>query len=264
MLEARKKKFQRKILSWYSRNKRDLPWRKTRDPYKILVSEIMLQQTQVERVIPYYERWLKRFPDFAALAAANKSDVLKYWSGLGYNNRALRLQALAKIVAKEHHGKLPEDYETLLKLPGVGPYIAAAVLAFAFNKEIAVVDTNIRRILIHEFGLHENLSLIELRNIAASLIPRGKSCIWHNALMDYGALHLTARRTGIAAISKQSRFEGSDREVRGWIVKQLITEKSVSLKIAQRKFPAKNVRKIVQKLEEEGLIDKKKEILSLQ
>ena len=213
------KTFQEKILSWYKQNKRDLPWRKTKDPYAILVSETMLQQTQVDRVIGYYLKFLKKFPSFEKLAKAQKKTLLSYWSGLGYNNRVLRLQQLAQVVIKEHKGKLPRTEEVLLSLPGIGPYTATAVLAFAFNKDVAVVDTNIRRVFIHELKLKKNISAEALRETALATVPKGKSCIWYNALMDYGAMKQTARKTGIKPLSRQSKFEGSDRQVRGQIVR---------------------------------------------
>src|SRR3712207_1900094 len=136
--------FRRTLLAWYGKHGRDLPWRHTRDPYAILVSEIMLQQTQVATVLPYYERWLQRFPDFHALAAANESDVLHAWQGLGYYARARNLHAAAKAVVSEHGGKFPEQPS---RLPGVGRYTANAVRTFAFDHSVPVVEANIARLL---------------------------------------------------------------------------------------------------------------------
>lgn len=216
--------FQHKVLDWFETNKRDLPWRKTKDPYAILLSEVMLQQTQVERVIPYYERWLKKWPDFKGLANAEQRDVLRHWSGLGYNNRAIRLHKLAK----QLRGKeLVYEEEKLLNLPGIGPYTARAILAFAHNESVPVIDTNIRRVLIHELGLPQTITNRDLERIAYKCIPEGKSRLWHNALMDYGALEQTARKTGIKAFSKQGKFEGSLRQCRGKIVKYLLEHKSL-------------------------------------
>lgn len=248
------KKLQQKILIWYKKNKRSLPWRKTTDPYKILVSEVMLQQTQVDRVISYHKRWLKKYPDFAALAKSDNRELLKLWSGLGYNNRALRLKKLALEVAEKYNGTLPKDEESLRSLPGIGPYTAHAVMAFAYNKEVPVMDTNIRRVLIHELTLKEDISKDALQNIALELVPKGKSRIWHNALMDYGAMEKTARATGISPLSKQSRFEGSDRWIRGHIVKGLIAHKKLSLKTFQKIFNKKQFNKVLHKLEKEGMI----------
>ena len=248
------KTVQQKILFWYALHKRELPWRQTTDPYKILVSEVMLQQTQVDRVISFYERWTQDFPDFTTLARASPEEVLAHWSGLGYNQRALRLKELAKKVCKEHEGMLPQDESSLLSLPGIGRYTARAILSFAWNKEVAVIDTNIRRVLISELKLKEDVPLKKLEIMALQLIPRGKSREWHNALMDYGATVLTSSSTGIKPLSKQSSFKGSDREVRGWIVKTLVKGKIITLQDVQRQFPKKDVRLILDKMRQERII----------
>ncbi len=143
--------FQSIIKDFYKTNKRTFPWRDTRDPYKILVSELMLQQTQTDRVIPKYIALLEQFPDFATLADTPLTDVLRLWSGLGYNRRAKYLHESAKIVAKEFGGKLPSDTKELLRLPGIGVYTAGAVQAFAFNMRAIFIETNIRRVFIHTF-----------------------------------------------------------------------------------------------------------------
>lgn len=213
--------FQQKILSFYERNRRRLPWRDTTDPYAILVSEIMLQQTQVDRVIPYYHRWLSRWPTVHALSTADRVDVLRAWMGLGYNNRVVRLHDTAKMIVKDFVG----DVIDALKrgtLSGIGPYTRNAILAFSTNAPVAAVDTNIRRILLHEFHLSEETSDRVLATLAELCIPRGRSREWHNALMDYGALHLTSHKTGIAPKTRQSRFEGSDRQVRATILRHFL------------------------------------------
>ena len=246
--------FQKKILTWYEKNKRNLPWRQTTDPYKILVSEVMLQQTQVDRVIPYYERWLKEFPDVQALAKADKQKILQLWSGLGYNNRALRLQKLAQQMIEQYKGKFPSQYESLLELPGIGPYTAAAIQAFAFNKTAPVIDTNIRRVFIHELQLKESISMEELKALAMKATPEGKARLWNNALMDYGAMEKTAKATGIESLSKQPKFKGSDRQVRGFILKQLAQKRKITLQEIQTQFPEKNVQKILEKMEKEKIV----------
>jgi len=254
-IPARKKQaFQRKILSWYKGHKRDLPWRKTRDPYAILVSEIMLQQTQVERVIGYYNRFMKKFPTLEKLARAQKKTLLSYWSGLGYNSRVLRLQQLAKVVRKEYKGMMPGTEEELLALPGIGPYTANAVLSFAFNKPSPVVDTNIRRVFIHELKLKEDISMEELKTLSLDLIPEHKSCIWYNALMDYGAMEKTARKTGITSLSRQGTFEGSDRWIRGSIVRRLLKEKALSISVLQKEFNPSQLTRVLQKMKREGIL----------
>ena len=218
-----------RLLGWYAANGRDLPWRRARDPYAILVSEVMLQQTQVSRVVPKYGEFLARFPDLSALAQAPLADVLALWSGLGYNNRAVRLKKAAEAaVARTRDGRLgrppalPDTLEELVSLPGVGPYTARAVLIFAHNADLAAVDANIRRVLLHELRLPHELPATELQRVADVVLPRGRSRDWHNALMDYGALVLTSRATGIAPLTTQSPFEGSRRSYRSRLVRLLL------------------------------------------
>ena len=183
----------------------------------------MLCQTQVSRVIVYYNQWMKLFPSVEVLAQATNTEVLSARSGLGYNSRGLRVkQSAEKIV---NGWKFPTTYEDLISLPGVGDYVASAILAFAYNQDIAVIDTNIRRILIHQYTLDEKTSLKDLKILALEILPRGYAREWYNALMDYGALELTAKRSGIRPTTRQSKFEGSRRQVRAWIVKEIINYK---------------------------------------
>ncbi len=234
---TRIKAIQTKIWQWYKHHKRSLlPWRLTKDPWAILVSEIMLQQTQVDRVIPKYTTFLQTFPSVYALADASPAEVLRLWSGLGYNSRALRLQSCAKILISDFASEVPTTYEALRKLPGIGDYTARAVLAFAFNKPVAVVDTNIRRIIIAETGIPESSTPEELLCVTEQLLPKGKACEWYSALMDYGALHFTARKSGIAPVSKQSSFKGSTRFYRGKIIKLLLEHQSLSSKQLSEKL----------------------------
>lgn len=222
------KKIQEKILSFYAEHGRDLPWRKTTDPYAIWISEVMLQQTQVDRVIEYYYKWLARWPTVFALARASRKEVLSAWMGLGYNNRAIRLHEAAKIIVTAFQGDVIAAMKEHKLIPGVGPYTAAAVRIFSQNEDLVAVDTNIRRILIHEFGLAETISDKELWDLALQCLPRGRSRDWHNALMDYGATQLTARRSGIRPKTKQSVFEGSDRQIRARIVRFLLSHERVT------------------------------------
>jgi A/G-specific adenine glycosylase len=261
--QSSNKQFQNKILSWYKQNKRDLPWRKTTNPYHILVSEVMLQQTQVDRVIPYYKQFLKHYPTVQDLARADKTTLLKVWSGLGYNSRVLRLQKLAQQTIEEHNGKLPETKEELLKLPGIGEYTANAVLAFAHNQEVPVLDTNIRRVLIHGEKVNEKTPQEKLIRIAKELVPQGQSCTWHNALMDYGAKVLTARKTGIKSVSQQGKFEGSTRQVRGGLIKHLLAEKRVTVRDAKNMFPHNDFDVILAKMEKDELIKREKDTITL-
>jgi A/G-specific adenine glycosylase len=219
--------FQKKILSFYQRHGRHLPFRNTKDPYKIAVSEIMLQQTQVDRVVPKYLAWIRRFPNWKSLAHASSRDVISAWSGLGYNRRAIYLRNLAQRVVTQYSGRLPDNPNVLLDLPGIGPYTANAICIFAFNKNLTTIDTNIRRVLIHELNLPPSISLSKLKEIADSALPEGKSRDWHNALMDYAALRLP-ETPSIKPLSRQSPFHGSVRQIRGRVVK--ILTKSHSLK----------------------------------
>ena len=210
---------QERLLAWYAAHGRDLPWRHTTDPYAVLVSEVMLQQTQVSRVLVRYPEFLARFPDLATLAVAPLSDVLAAWLGLGYNNRALRLRDCAVAAPG---GRLPDDVEGLRALPGLGPYTARAVLIFAHNADLAAVDANVRRVLTHELGLAPDLSPAALQAVADEALPRGRSRDWHNALMDYGSLVLTSRATGIAPLTRQTPFAGSHRQRRARLLRALV------------------------------------------
>jgi A/G-specific adenine glycosylase len=185
------------LLDWYRVHGRaHLPWRQTRDPYRIVVSEFMLQQTQVDRVIPLYEAFVDAFPDFAALAAAPAGDAVRLWRGLGYNSRAIRLHALARAVVERHGGTLPSDRAALLALPGIGPYTASAVRAFAFELDDVALDTNVRRI-VHRtgFGLEHPpvASAAELDARARAALVPGTAHAWNSAMMDVGATICTAR-----------------------------------------------------------------------
>ena len=185
------------LLRWYAAHgRRHLPWRATRDPYRVVVSETMLQQTQVERVIPLFESFVARFPSFAALAAAEPADVVRAWRGLGYNSRAIRLHALARAVVERHGGELPGDADALRALPGVGAYTAAAVRAFAFDRDDAAIDVNVRRVMHRVlFGLEHprRANDAELDASALAAVPHGAAHDWNSAMMDLGATVCTAR-----------------------------------------------------------------------
>jgi A/G-specific adenine glycosylase len=220
-------KFQQRVMDWWRQNVRDLPWRKEPSPYHVLVSEVMLQQTQVKRVIPKYLKFLKEFPTLEHLAAAETKHLLSVWSGLGYNRRALWLREAANQIIER--GGFPQDYEELRKLKGIGPYTSRSILIFAFNQDIAAVDTNIRRVMIASGFATEEMTETQLQEVADALLLRGHSRDWHNALMDYGSDILTSSSTGIAPVSKQSCFKGSTREVRGAIVRVLTETDGMTL-----------------------------------
>lgn len=187
----------RRVLGWYESNRRELQWRTTRDPYAILVSEVMLQQTQVGRVKAKLPLFLRQFPSIGSLARASVADVVRAWSGMGYNNRALRLRELARIVVEGHRGRLPRDAAPLMELPGVGRYTAHALLCFAFGKNVPVVDVNIRRVLSRVFWKMRDLRAAAPEpaawELAAQVLPED-GYTWNQALMDLGATVCTARR----------------------------------------------------------------------
>lgn len=189
---------QQALLAWFAANARDLPWRRTRDPYCILVAETMLQQTQVERVLPKYAAFLARFATLYDLAAAPAAEVIRLWSGLGYNRRAVNLQRAVQTVRDEYDGVFPRDVELLRRLPGIGPYTAGAVACFAFEQDVPFIDTNIRRVLLRLLFDPTDSDpppgdrrLLEL---AAALIPTGQGWAWNQGLMELGALICTAAR----------------------------------------------------------------------
>ncbi len=241
------------VASWYAGNARVLPWRGTADPYAVLVSEIMLQQTQVERVIPKYRAFLDAFPTLRALADSQPADVIRLWAGMGYNGRAVRLHRLAREVVKHHGGELPHTAAELRDLPGIGPYTAAAVASFAFGEPVAVIDTNIYRVLSRVVHGIDAPSRDAIHPLAAELLPEPSSPItpadWHQALMDIGATLCTTRQprcmlcplrpfcaaaphlqsggdpalaeASVPYAPRQSRFQGSARYFRGRIVDHL-------------------------------------------
>ena len=246
--------FQTKIFSWWEKNKRDFPWRKTANPYEIMVSEFMLQQTQANRVIEKYLAFLNKFPALESLAASNPAEIIKMWSGLGYNRRALWLQEAAKKIVLL--GFFPQTLESLKRLKGIGDYTSRSILIFAFNFNIATVDTNIRRVLIAEgFALQESKDK-ELLNIATKLIPQKRSRDWHNALMDYASLKLTSKETGIRPKTIQSKFKGSNRQIRGKIMKLLINKESISIEEIEKKINVaeKKIKAIIESLQKDGLV----------
>ncbi len=212
-------------MNWWAENARDLPWRRDPSPYNVLVSEIMLQQTQVSRVVPKFKEFMKEFPTINSLAETKTKHLLKVWSGLGYNRRAIWLREAAKQVVEI--GDIPQSVEVLQKLKGVGPYTSRSVLIFAFNRDLAAVDTNIRRVLIASGFADEKMSDKELQSIADEVLLRGRSRDWHNALMDYGSQVLTSSSTGISPTSSQTYYDGSSRQVRGAVIRVLTTSDEI-------------------------------------
>lgn len=247
----KKRQFNKLLFSWHKKHYRAMPWRDTSVPYKILVSEIMLQQTQVERVRQKYAEFIKKFPTVEVLARASLGEVLILWSGLGYNRRAKYLHECAKEVVREYNGKFPRTYDELILLPGIGRSTAGALLAFSFGADTPMIDTNIRRILIRTFFAN-NLSKLsfdkfpsdaELYSFAASLIPRGKGRMWNYAMLDLGASYCTARNhsdecplmrfhgpvADFEYKKPQNKFKDSPRYYRGQIIKLLSREGSLAV-----------------------------------
>lgn len=257
------KKFQETVWAFYKGNARNsLPWRKTKDPYKILVSELMLQQTQVSRVLVKYEEFLKRFPTMKLLASSPLSDVLKAWQGLGYNRRAKFLHLLAKEVVKDYKGTLPSSEEKLLQLPGLGRATASALVAFAFNKPTVYLETNVRSVFLHHFfpGV-DGVSDSELLPLIHRAGVGQQSREWNWALLDYGSYIKTTYGNPNARskqYTKQSKFKGSNREVRGAVLRLL--QKGSKSKVSLFKtldFDATRIEKVLSDLHAEGLISKK-------
>ena len=234
--------FNKKLFAWHKKHYRPMAWRDTHDPYRILVSEVMLQQTQVSRVIEKYPAFLKKFPTTTKLARAPLRDVLILWSGLGYNRRAKYLQLCAKEVVAKHGAKFPDTFDALVKLSGIGISTAGALLAFSFSHDTPMIDTNIRRILVRVFFKKKIPTDKELYAFASSIIPKGKGREWNYAMLDLGATLCTARnhsdecplsrlhgKVGDFVYKKpQKKFAGSDRLYRGKILKLLTEMGSVS------------------------------------
>jgi A/G-specific adenine glycosylase len=262
------KKFQKTIYDFYNQNRRDFAWRQTNNPYHILVSEIMLQQTQTERVKTKYQEFIKTFSTFKALAEAPLSKLLSVWQGMGYNRRALSLQDTARKVVNEFKGKLPSDPTVLITLKGIGPNTAGSIAAFAFNSPTTFIETNIRTVFIHYFfpnkkEVHDD----ELLPLIEQTLDKTNPREWYYALMDYG-VHLKKLYKNPSRRSKhhtkQSKFEGSDRQIRGAILKSVLEEKKISLtklyKILER-FEKTRVEPIVEQLLQEKFIQKEKNII---
>ena len=258
--------FRKIILAYYKKHGRhDLPWRKTKDPYEILVSEIMLQQTQVGRVIPKYNAFIKKFPTFQSLAKARSGEVLKAWQGLGYNRRALYLKKTAEIVTEKYRGKLPKDIFKLVELPGIGPNTAAAICAYSFNLPIAFIETNIRRIFIYFFfnKTRRKIADSEILKLVEKTMDQKNPRMWYSALMDYGTYLKgeveNPNRRSLHYV-KQSKFEGSDRQLRGEILRLLLKHNSISkgkifAELGEKK---EKIEKILKTLVKDGFISQDK------
>lgn len=270
----------RRLLAWFSRRRRSFPWRETRDPYRTLVAEVMLQQTQTGRVVPAYEAFLRLFPTIESLAAAPVAGVIRAWKGLGYNRRAVSLQRTARRIVAVHDGMVPRDPAALRELPGIGEYTASAVACFAFDRQVAVVDTNVRRVLarIAHGRDPEYISGRTIADTARAWLPAGRAYEWNQALMDLGATVCRSRMPACGAcplarwcrwkalaagardVQPKERFAGSRRQMRGAIVERLrrAGERGVSVRQLSAALPGRprpsTVAAILAGLESDGLV----------
>lgn len=256
------KKFQKEVWRYYrAHGRHDMVWRKTKNPYRIVVSEVMLQQTQVDRVAPKYKEFMKRFPNFSMLACASLTDVLFAWQGLGYNRRALFLKKLAEVVVEKYKGKLPNDPEVLHALPGIGKATAGSIAAFAFNHPSVFIETNIRRVFIHFFfNDAKKVSDADIILLVEKAVDQKNPREWYFALMDYGTMLAAKEKENpnrkSAHYVKQKKFVGSDRQVRGKIVALLVKRALLTARAAAQEThePLERVEKIFGRLEKEGFV----------
>lgn len=284
------KQFQKKVYSYYRTNKRPFPWRRTRDPYRVFVSEIMLQQTQADRVADYYTRFIKRFPVVETLARASFKSVLREWQGLGYNRRAKYLHEAAQQIVKNYKNKIPQTVTELESLPGIGPNTAASICAFAYNQPVVFIETNIRSVFIHEFFENTQKRPAFVRDYGGhsrkqkntentihdqDIIPLIEQTLdtknpreWYNALMDYGTM-LKQTNPNPSRHSRhhivQKPFLGSNREVRGALLK-LLTNQGSKTKLEIEKaleFDQSRINTSLEQLVSEGLIKKVKTKFSI-
>jgi len=263
------RKFRDKVYDYYRNHGRDLPWRNTSDPYRILVSEIMLQQTQVARVLEKYEEFIHTFPTIDSLARARLRDILKVWQGLGYNRRALALKKAAEVVVGHHDGKIPACIDSLRALPGIGNTTAHAICAFAFNEPTVFIETNIRTAFIYRFFRNSHkVRDREILPLVAQTLDAENPRIWYHALMDYGAAlkkkHANPSRSS-AHYQKQSPFEGSNRQIRGAILRALVEKPKVyeGELVKAIPFRAEAVMQNLKQLEREGLVARNGKYVSI-
>jgi A/G-specific adenine glycosylase len=254
------REFRERVYDYYRSHGRDLPWRNTDDPYRILISEIMLQQTQVARVIGKYERFIRAFPDIESVAGAPLRNILTLWQGLGYNRRALALKKAAQIVVAHYGGRIPSSIESLKALPGIGGVTAHAICVFAFNEPMVFIETNVRTVFIHHFfGNSTDVEDGEILPLVAQTLDPGNPRIWYYALMDYGVAlkkrHGNPSRRS-ARYRRQSPFKGSNRQIRGMILQALLRTAGLSEDMIVERLPfgAEAVKRGLKQLEREGLI----------
>jgi A/G-specific adenine glycosylase len=255
--------FQQTVYDHFTAHGRDLPWRKTNDPYKILISEVMLQQTQVSRVMEKYGEFIRVFPNIHSLARASLREILNVWQGLGYNRRALALKRAAEKLVSRFSGMVPSDIDALTSLPGIGKATACAICAFAFKQPTVFLETNIRTVFIHHFfDTGNEVRDMHILPIVAQTLDHEDPGLWYHALMDYGAA--LKKRYGNSNIKsalyrKQGRFQGSNRQIRGAIIKTLVKAERLSEQdiLGKTRFTAESVMRNLQQLKKEGIIAQK-------
>ena len=249
--------FVKTVWDYYKKNKRAMPWRDDISPYSIFISEVMLQQTQVSRVLIKYPLFIRAFPDFKSLAKANTSSLLSAWQGMGYNRRALYLRRSAQIIIEKHSGVLPEDPEVLDGLPGIGYATACSIVAFAYNKPVVFIETNIRRVFIHHFFSNKtDIADRDILPLVEKTLDKKNPREWYWALMDYGAYVATQVENPNKKSKqyvKQKKFEGSVREVRGGVLK-LLLKKQYTLEELKNIYRDERIFTAVTQLEKEGFI----------
>ncbi len=262
--------FKETIWKFYYKNKRSFPWRKTHDPYRIFVSELMLQQTQADRVVPKYLVFIEKYKTVGDLARASQRDVLTLWQGLGYNRRALYLMRAAKIITEKYGGKFPKTIQELTVLPGIGSYTARAILTFAYNIPNVFIETNIRTVYLYFFFKNAELKSISDNDLMQKIektVDNHNPREWYFALMDYGTMLKKierAKNTASKTYGKQKPFKGSRRQLRGAILRTLVNESSVTFKNMSKILEGDDrIQDELISLEKEGFILNKKNTFSL-
>jgi A/G-specific adenine glycosylase len=263
------KAFRKHIYSYFKEYGRTLPWRTEYNPYHIYISEVMLQQTQVDRVIPKFELFIKEFPDFKTLANSRLEDVYSVWQGLGYNRRAASLRDAAKIIHTKYCSQLPDDPQELITLPGIGAATAASITAFAFNKPVLFLETNIRTVYIHHFFANtESISDSQILPLAQTALDIKNPRTWYSALMDYGTMlkkkygNLTRKSS---TYTKQTPFIGSHRQMRGTVLKQILEHKKLPISAIEKLTGYKQLvlREILDQLIDENFVKESQSIYSI-
>ncbi len=261
--------FKKLIWDYYAEHKREFPWRNIENPYYIVVSEIMLQQTQTYRVIAKYEQFISQFPTIELLAHAQQADVIKAWQGLGYNRRALALHRTAQQIVQEHQSIVPNCPITLETFPGIGKATASSIAAFAYNQQTTFIETNIRAVFIHCFFINQkNITDDQLLPLVAETVDQENPREWYYALMDFGVMlkkNCVNPSRASKHHTKQSTFEGSDRQIRGMILKLLSQENSLSSEQLFQQIPReqKRIERALQQLSQEGFIKQAQETFTL-